>query len=327
MWSGLGYYSRARNLHRAAKEIVARHDGEFPRSVDDALALPGIGSYTAAAVLSIAYNVPLAVLDGNVARVLARLGAVRGDLRHSATWRQLGERAQATARDQDARGLESGAHGTRRGNLHAAIATVRRMSDLALVQRTRAETHGRNSRIRKETRASKRPHRRCNSARPAGPNAPRARSRSARSRAVFAHVAIPRRRSKLPATRNRSLPHIYTQSLGLNAAPIRLEALPEARHGVTFRNITLLPFLARVARIPEAAAHTHSAARRPRATAHLERHAQNRGGPSGSEPSTVRSVSKRRSPAAFSTWSSWVAPLADSRRADPPLARGRSREC
>ena len=79
-WAGLGYYSRARNLHRAAKEIVAKHDGCFPRQLTTALALPGIGSYTAAAVLSIAYGEPLAVLDGNVARVLARVGAIRGDL-------------------------------------------------------------------------------------------------------------------------------------------------------------------------------------------------------------------------------------------------------
>ena len=58
LWSGLGYYSRARNLHRAAREIVAHHDGEFPRSFEAALALPGIGAYTAAAVLSIAYDLP-----------------------------------------------------------------------------------------------------------------------------------------------------------------------------------------------------------------------------------------------------------------------------
>ena len=94
LWSGLGYYSRARNLHRAAREIATRHSGKFPRTLEDALALPGIGRYTAAAVLSIAYDVPLAVLDGNVARVLARLGAVRGDLREPKTWRLLGERAQ-----------------------------------------------------------------------------------------------------------------------------------------------------------------------------------------------------------------------------------------
>src|SRR5208282_3990217 len=94
LWSGLGYYSRARNLHRAAKEIVARHSSKFPRALDAALALPGIGRYTAAAVLSIGYDVPLAVLDGNVARVLSRLGAIRGDLRAPHRWRRLSRMAQ-----------------------------------------------------------------------------------------------------------------------------------------------------------------------------------------------------------------------------------------
>jgi A/G-specific adenine glycosylase len=93
-WAGLGYYSRARNMHRAAKEIVALHGGFFTREHDAALALPGVGRYTAAAVLSIAYGERLAVLDGNVARVLARLGAVRGDLRAPALWRKLGDTAQ-----------------------------------------------------------------------------------------------------------------------------------------------------------------------------------------------------------------------------------------
>src|SRR5579863_2755228 len=88
-WAGLGYYSRARNLQRAAKEIVSRHDGEFPREYEAALALPGIGRYTAAAVLSIAYDAPYAVLDGNVARVLARIGALRGELRAPSVWRKL----------------------------------------------------------------------------------------------------------------------------------------------------------------------------------------------------------------------------------------------
>jgi A/G-specific adenine glycosylase len=94
LWAGLGYYSRARNLHRAAKEIVARHGGRFPCELDAALALPGIGRYSAAAVLSIAYGTPLAVLDGNVARVLARLGAIRGDLRAPGRWAKLQQTAQ-----------------------------------------------------------------------------------------------------------------------------------------------------------------------------------------------------------------------------------------
>jgi len=94
LWSGLGYYSRARNLHRAAQEIVSRHGGEFPRDAAAALALPGIGRYTAAAILSIAYGEPCGVLDGNVARVLARLDAIRGDLRAPGRWRALEARAQ-----------------------------------------------------------------------------------------------------------------------------------------------------------------------------------------------------------------------------------------
>jgi A/G-specific adenine glycosylase len=88
-WSGLGYYSRARNLQKAAQQIVAKHKGLFPANEEDALDLSGIGSYTAAAILSIAYDQKLAVLDGNVARVLARLGAIRGDLRANGRWQEL----------------------------------------------------------------------------------------------------------------------------------------------------------------------------------------------------------------------------------------------
>ena len=93
-WAGLGYYSRARNMQRAAKKIAAHPGGQFPRVYEQALALPGIGQYTAAAVLSIAYEEPLAVLDGNVARVLARIGAVRGDLRSPSRWQSLVDTAQ-----------------------------------------------------------------------------------------------------------------------------------------------------------------------------------------------------------------------------------------
>jgi len=95
LWSGLGYYSRARNLQKAARVIVAKHGGEFPRTEEDARALPGIGAYTAAAILSIAYGEKLAVLDGNVARVVARLDAIRGDLRANGTWAKLQNTANA----------------------------------------------------------------------------------------------------------------------------------------------------------------------------------------------------------------------------------------
>src|ERR1700681_953219 len=95
LWSGLGYYSRARNLQRAAQQIVAKHGGVLPRVAAAALELPGIGRYTAAAILSIAYGAKHAVLDGNVARVLARLFAVRGDLRDARRWQGLQKQADA----------------------------------------------------------------------------------------------------------------------------------------------------------------------------------------------------------------------------------------
>ena len=94
LWSGLGYYSRARNLQKAAKKVVAEHGGILPKTLDEALDLPGIGHYTAAAVLSIAYDAPLAVLDGNVARVLARIGAMKGNLREPKRWKALAQTAQ-----------------------------------------------------------------------------------------------------------------------------------------------------------------------------------------------------------------------------------------
>jgi A/G-specific adenine glycosylase len=73
LWEGLGYYTRARNLQQAAKQIVARHGGRFPQNFDDVLALPGIGRYTAGAICSIAFNQPTPILDGNVIRVLTRI--------------------------------------------------------------------------------------------------------------------------------------------------------------------------------------------------------------------------------------------------------------
>ncbi len=92
-WEGLGYYARARNLHRAAQQVAERYGGQIPRDYDAFRALPGVGPYTAAAVLSIAFGQPYAVLDGNVIRVLARVFALPDDTSRPATRRHL----QATA--------------------------------------------------------------------------------------------------------------------------------------------------------------------------------------------------------------------------------------
>ena len=77
-WTGLGYYARARNLHKAAKQIVERHKGEFPQTLNETVGLPGIGRSTAGAVLSLSLNKHHAILDGNVKRVLARCYTVNG---------------------------------------------------------------------------------------------------------------------------------------------------------------------------------------------------------------------------------------------------------
>ena len=94
-WSGLGYYARARNLHRAAIQCVQRHNGELPRSADALSALPGIGLSTANAIVSQSTDVPAAVLDGNVRRVLARHAAVEGWTGRTAVQKQLWAEAEA----------------------------------------------------------------------------------------------------------------------------------------------------------------------------------------------------------------------------------------
>src|SRR5580692_8401340 len=73
LWEGLGYYTRVRNLQKAALVIVEKHGGKFPENFDEVLELPGIGPYTAGAICSIAFNQPAPILDGNVIRVLTRI--------------------------------------------------------------------------------------------------------------------------------------------------------------------------------------------------------------------------------------------------------------
>ncbi len=85
LWEGLGYYTRVRNLQKAAQHIVATHDGRFPRDFDAVLALSGIGRYTAGAITSIAFNASVPILDGNVIRVLTRLFAIGENPRDKAT--------------------------------------------------------------------------------------------------------------------------------------------------------------------------------------------------------------------------------------------------
>lgn len=94
LWTGLGYYSRARNLHRSAQQIMQQHQGQFPNTLEQLIALPGIGRSTAGAILSIAFQQPAPILDGNVKRVLARVHAIDGWPGQSATAKQMWQLAE-----------------------------------------------------------------------------------------------------------------------------------------------------------------------------------------------------------------------------------------
>ena len=135
-WERLGYYARARNLHRAAQEVVREHKGRLPTSYEGLLALPGIGPYTAAAIASIAFGVDVPVLDGNVVRVLARLFAVPEDPRRAATRRDLWKRAESLL----PRGKASVANQALM-DLGATVCTSREPRCLACPVRTLCQAH------------------------------------------------------------------------------------------------------------------------------------------------------------------------------------------
>ncbi len=94
LWAGLGYYARARNMHKTAQIIVRDHNGRFPEDHKTALKLPGIGPYSAAAILSIACNKPLAVVDGNVTRVICRIFEISKDIRLGQTKKEVDARSK-----------------------------------------------------------------------------------------------------------------------------------------------------------------------------------------------------------------------------------------
>jgi A/G-specific adenine glycosylase len=247
LWSGLGYYSRARNLHRAAEIIVTQHDGQFPRELDAALALPGIGAYTAAAVLSIAYDVPLAVLDGNVARVLARIKAIRGDLRAPKNWRALTATAQSFLAPQ-----APGDWNQSLMELGEVICTPQspRCAECPVARHCRAYAEDLTSVIPAPRRKRAPVHMKIAAAILRDP-----RGRTLLVQDPGAHdTVLFSRMWQFPAvevTRHAKADLAAHLRATLAITKISLEALPTARHGVTFRNITLLPFLASVRELPK----------------------------------------------------------------------------
>jgi len=246
LWSGLGYYSRARNLHAAAREIVAHHAGKFPRELESALALPGIGHYTSAAVLSIAYDVPLAVLDGNVARVLARLGAIRGDLRAPRRWQELARSSQLLLAprapgDWNQALMELGETICTPQSPHCAACPVARWCRARALGLTREIPAPREKRAPVSMKIAA-----------AVLRDPRGRTILVRDPGAHDDVLFSRM-WQFPAievakhARAELMAHVRG-TLGIEVPS--LEPLAEACHGVTFRNITLLPFIARVPELP-----------------------------------------------------------------------------
>ncbi len=245
-WAGLGYYSRARNLQQAAQQILARHRGRFPEEFEEALSLPGVGPYTAAAVLSMAYGKPLAVLDGNVARVLARLGAVRGDLRAPKRWRKLEEQAQALLEPRASRDWNQAMM-----ELGATICTPRapRCAECPVARGCRAYALG-----LAESLPEKREKRATVNLRIAAAVLLDSSGRTLLIRSPDGPLRdLFSRMWQFPAVEIDQDPedplrrHLDTL---FDIAGVEFEALPRARHAVTYRAIELVPYLVRLDRLP-----------------------------------------------------------------------------
>jgi A/G-specific adenine glycosylase len=259
LWSGLGYYSRARNLQAAAKQIVAKHDGEFPHDPEAVLALPGIGPYTVAAILSIAYGARLAVLDGNVARVIARIEAVHGDLREGRRWQAL----QASADRLLAPG-SAGDWNQAMMELGATLCTSQAPRCLLcpLAKFCKAQQLGLQDAIpeKRKKRATREitlaaavlldPQGRTLLLPPPGTNGKHATHETVLPLLSkmwhFPTIAVDKDAlDELRGFLGSLLP------LARTARTMPLEALAKARHAVTYRAITLLPYRLLVAKLPD----------------------------------------------------------------------------
>ncbi|HEY2729852.1 MAG TPA: A/G-specific adenine glycosylase [Polyangia bacterium] len=151
-WSGLGYYARARNLHKAARAVVTRHRGALPDGEDALRELPGIGPYTAAAVAAIGFDAPAFALDGNAARVTARLWGVRDSIDRPATREAL--RARGLAEVPAAR---AGDFNQAVMELGATICTPRAPRCEACPLASRCRAHAKGAATRLPVRTPKRP--------------------------------------------------------------------------------------------------------------------------------------------------------------------------
>ncbi len=144
LWAGLGYCTRARNLHRCAQAVVERHGGRFPSDVEQLAALPGIGPSTAAAISAFAYGTRAAILDGNVKRVFCRVFGIEGFPGQSAVEKQLWQRASALLPERD---IESYTQGLMDLGATLCTRTRPRCADCPMQSRCIAYASGRTAEL------------------------------------------------------------------------------------------------------------------------------------------------------------------------------------
>jgi A/G-specific adenine glycosylase len=258
LWSGLGYYSRGRNLQRAAQLIVAKHNGTFPRTEREILALPGIGRYTAAAILSIAFGEKHAVLDGNVARVLARLDAIEGDLHDAPHWQSLQESAdhlleRKSPSDWNQAMMELGAMiCTPRAPqcLICPVAKFCRARQLGIAESI-PEKRKKRASVEITLAAAVLVDQRGRTLLLPPPHA-------SQNQTTHEEVsALVSRMWHFPTVSVRENPAVELRgflaeffSASQEPRPQRLEPLPKVRHAVTYRDVVLLPFRVLVTKLP-----------------------------------------------------------------------------
>lgn len=266
LWSGLGYYTRARNLQKAAQQIVAQHGGTFPTNFKDVLVLPGIGNYTAAAILSIGFEKKLAVLDGNVARALARLGAIRGDLRMSQRWEELQETASAyldpkSPGDWNQAMMELGATLCTPKSPQCLLCPVNEFCEgrkLGIAE-SLPEKRKKRATVTVTLAAGIFADRKGRTFLLPPPQAKEADAKKPGSKEEFSVDHVPTLVSKMwhfptlsvngnPTSQLRA--HIQKTIPGIKNAELQLTPAGKVRHAVTYRDITLLPFRIEVKRLP-----------------------------------------------------------------------------
>ncbi|RME51184.1 MAG: A/G-specific adenine glycosylase [Deltaproteobacteria bacterium] len=234
-WEGLGYYSRARNLHRAARRIVAEHGGRLPSDPEVLRKLPGFGPYTTAAVASLAFGIDLAAVDGNVRRVIARLYAVERDPR------KIPRRIEAYATELLPPG-RGGIFNAAMMELGALLCTPRRpqCGRCPLEARCQARGKGNPTRYPVRERRPQRPHRRYVAGVVARQGCLLVGRRPSEGLLgglwEFPAMELPPEERVSAATCERAI----RETTGVSVRT--LSPLPEIRHGFTHFSMTLFPF-------------------------------------------------------------------------------------